>query len=72
MSATYVTANPIVVKWFIAKRGMAVGLAQSGLGVGIVLIPPLSGYLITLYGWRFAIVVLARPFSRFFSSPLFT
>ena len=58
MSATYVTANPIVVKWFIAKRGMAVGLAQSGLGVGIILIPPLSGYLITLYGWRFAIVVL--------------
>lgn len=58
MSATYVTANPIVVKWFIARRGLAVGLAQSGLGVGIILIPPLSGYLIALYGWRFAIVVL--------------
>src|SRR5512138_3014862 len=30
MSAAYITANPIVVKWFILKRGLAVGLAQSG------------------------------------------
>ena len=58
MSATYVTANPIVVKWFVAKRGFAVGLAQSGLGVGIILLPPLSGYLIVSYGWRFAVVIL--------------
>ena len=58
MSATYVTANPIIVKWFIAKRGLAVGLAQSGLGVGIILIPPLVGSLIVHFGWRFACTAL--------------
>ena len=58
MSATYVTANPIIVKWFIAKRGLAVGLAQSGLGVGIILIPPLVGALIVHFGWRFACTAL--------------
>jgi len=58
MSATYVTSNPIVVKWFIIKRGLAVGLAQSGLGIGIILIPPLTGYLIAAFGWRIACIIL--------------
>jgi len=58
MSAVYVTANPIVVKWFIAKRGLAVGLAQSGLGIGVILIPPLVGTLIVHFGWRSACVAL--------------
>jgi MFS family permease len=58
MSAVYVTANPIVVKWFIAKRGLAVGLAQSGLGIGVILIPPLVGTLILHFGWRSACVAL--------------
>ncbi len=58
MSATYVTSNPIVVKWFVIKRGLAVGLAQSGLGIGIILIPPLTGYLIAAFGWRIACIIL--------------
>jgi MFS transporter, OFA family, oxalate/formate antiporter len=58
MSATYITANPTVVKWFIAKRGLAVGVAQSGLGVGIIVIPPLCGMLIAAFGWRQACIVL--------------
>jgi MFS family permease len=58
MSATYITSNPTVVKWFIQKRGLAIGLAQSGLGVGIILIPPLTGAMITGFGWRSACIVL--------------
>lgn len=58
MSATYITASPTVVKWFIEKRGLAVGVAQSGLGVGIIAIPPICGALITAFGWRQACVIL--------------
>jgi MFS family permease len=58
MSAVYVTANPIVVKWFIVKRGLAVGLAQSGLGIGVILIPPLVDGLIVSFGWREACLAL--------------
>ncbi len=58
MSATYITASPTVVKWFIEKRGLAVGVAQSGLGVGIVVIPPICGALITAFGWRQACIIL--------------
>jgi MFS family permease len=58
MSATYMTANPTIVKWFVEKRGLALGLAQSGLGIGIILIPPLTGSMITTFGWRHACIVL--------------
>jgi MFS family permease len=58
MSATYVTATPIIVKWFIVKRGLAVGLGQSGIGIGVILIPPLVGTLIIYFGWRFACAAL--------------
>jgi len=58
MSATYITASPTVVKWFIQKRGLALGLCQSGLGVGVIAIPPVSGFLITAFGWRQACIIL--------------
>jgi MFS family permease len=58
MSATYITANPIIVKWFIAQRGLALGVAQSGLGIGIIIIPPITGALITALGWRPTCVIL--------------
>ena len=58
MSATYITASPTVVKWFIEKRGLAVGLGQSGLGIGIMVIPPITGALITAFGWRQACMFL--------------
>lgn len=58
MSAAYITASPTVVKWFIEKRGLALGVAQSGLGIGIVLIPPLTSTLIAAFGWRPACIML--------------
>lgn len=58
MSAAYFTANPTIVKWFIEKRGLALGLAQSGLGLGIIIVPQVTGVLITAFGWRAASVIL--------------
>ncbi len=72
MSATYMTANPTVVKWFVEKRGMALGIAQSGLGIGIVLIPPLVGSLISSFGWRSTCVILGvLVFAVLFTTSLF-
>lgn len=72
MSATYMTANPTIVKWFVEKRGMALGIAQSGLGIGIVLIPPLTGMLIEAFGWRNACMILGvSVFAVLFTTSLF-
>jgi MFS family permease len=48
-----------LANWFIRKRGMAIGLAASGIGLGILLVVPWTQWLISTYGWRSAFFILA-------------
>jgi MFS family permease len=57
MGTAYVPCNATVVKWFVQRRGMAVGLASSGASVGTFALPPLAQVLIGTVGWRWAYVV---------------
>jgi MFS family permease len=47
-----------VSKWFDRRRGLALGVALAGVGLGTAIIPPFVAYLISNYGWRFAYVGL--------------
>ncbi|MDD5474914.1 MAG: MFS transporter [Syntrophales bacterium] len=55
----FIAHGIILPKWFERKRGLAIGIAMSGIGLGMQIIIPLSHYLITLYGWRSAYLILA-------------
>ena len=50
----------IVSRWFVAKRGLALGLMLSGTSLGNAVIPQLNAALIAEHGWRdaFAIICL--------------
>ena len=42
----------VISHWFNRHRGLALGLAMLGIGVGSVVVPVLAQRLITLFGWR--------------------
>lgn len=57
MGTAYVPCNTTVVKWFVRRRGLAVGLASSGGSVGTFVLPPVAQLLVTAVGWRTAYVI---------------
>lgn len=57
MSTTYVPCNATVAKWFVRRRGLAVGLASAGGSLGTFALPPVAHLLVARLGWRWAYVV---------------
>ncbi|NHN39894.1 MFS transporter [Pseudomaricurvus alcaniphilus] len=57
--STPLSYNHVVVTHFVQHRGLALGLAMSGVGVGAVVMPPLLSAFIEQYGWRAGYLALA-------------
>ena len=51
--------SALAAKWFVRQRGWALGLTAVGASVGGVLFPPLVATLLTSFGWRGAVLLLA-------------
>lgn len=49
----------VVTQWFVAKRGMAMGIALVGASGGGLVLVPLCGFLIAELSWRVAYQALA-------------
>ena len=47
-----VPSQAVVSRWFVKRRGLAMGLTAFGLALGGVTLPPLVAYLIDSVGWR--------------------
>jgi MFS family permease len=58
MSA-YILMLSIVAKWFERRRGMMTAVSLSGMGIGMMVMPPISNSLISHYGWRTSYVIIA-------------
>lgn len=52
MATAFVPCNSTVVRWFVRRRGLAVGLATSGQSAGMLVGAPLAQALVTTAGWR--------------------
>lgn len=46
----------VVSHWFDRNRGLALGIAIAGVGLGVALIPRLASFLIAEFGWREAYI----------------
>ena len=49
----------LISEWFSTKRASALGVVYSGAGVGILLLAPLSEWMISTWGWERALQTLA-------------
>jgi len=58
IGAIYITIMGTVSKWFDKKRGLALGIAGSGMGLGMIIIAPFATYVISSFGWRMAYIII--------------
>jgi MFS family permease len=59
IGSSYVPAIAAVQRWYVRRRGIASGIAVSGIGFGTLLMPPLAAVLIEWIGWRAAWAVIS-------------
>jgi MFS family permease len=55
---SFVPSLAAVQRWFVRRRGLASGIAVSGIGLGTLVVPPIATELIYLLGWRHAWIAL--------------
>ena len=51
-ASTYLPVASVISRWFVRRRGMAMGIAMVGMGVGGTIAPIITHYLIQSMGWR--------------------
>ena len=64
---------PVLSAWFFRRRGLAIGLAIAGIGLGYAYVPLLLHYMVDNHGWRSGyyalsaiVFVFAMPLVFFF------
>ncbi len=57
-ATTPVTYAKAVINWFDKRRGLALGIAMAGTGIGGILAPQIAQFTISSFGWRTGYLVL--------------
>ena len=54
----YISMLSLVAKWFEKRRGLMTGIVLSGMGLGKMIMPPITGWLMSIYQWRIVFIIL--------------
>jgi len=49
---TAIPANALISRWFVRRRGLALGLSAFGIGMAGVVLPPIVAEVLPQVGWR--------------------
>jgi MFS family permease len=71
LSGAYTIGSAVTARWFIRRRGIALGLVAAGSGLGTMTLVPLAGFLIATYNWSTALAVLGIGAGFFIVSTAF-
>jgi len=58
LSVVSVPIMATVARWFVERRGLMIGIVQSGAGIGGLILAPYTGWLILNHGWRYSYIIL--------------
>ncbi len=55
----YMPVTSTVSRWFVKRRGTALGITMAGIGIGTLVLAPFAQFLITKFDWRASYLILA-------------
>lgn len=58
MGGAFVPLVSTVARWFVKRRGTMTGFVIAGIGIGILIIPPVATWLISSWGWSTAYIII--------------
>jgi OFA family oxalate/formate antiporter-like MFS transporter len=58
VSGTFAICTGVTARWFFKRRGLALGIVSSGVGLGTVIMSPVAERLITAFGWSEAYIII--------------
>lgn len=58
IAGSIVPSSVLITNWFNEKRGLALGIALSGSGLGGIILSPIVNSLISNYGWRTTYLII--------------
>jgi MFS family permease len=58
-SFCYLPIASVASRWFVAKRGVVLGVTTAGVGAGALVIAPFAQVLISAFDWRISYLILA-------------
>ena len=56
---SFVPVTSVLANWFVKKRGIATGIALTGMGFGGMVLAPMTGQIVDTVGWRTGYLSLA-------------
>ncbi|MFC2001959.1 MFS transporter [Chloroflexota bacterium] len=62
LGATLALPLATIQRWFLRWRGMMLGIVAAGTGIGGFIFAPLANFLISLYDWRVAYLIMGVIF----------
>ena len=58
LSGPWVSLSSTVARWFTKRRSMMTGIVLTGTGTGMLITPLLASWLVSIYDWRIAFIML--------------